>query len=129
LSIPRLWITPGGGVEPGESFEECARRELWEETGIQVPLGPCVWTRRIVHRWAEGLMDIDERYYVVRVDSIEVNAGKLTDWERTVLTEHRWFTVDDIARCDDVVAPRCLATILPDLLAGPYPTEPLTIGR
>lgn len=38
------WGTPGGGLEPGESFEQAARRELWEETGIQIEaVGPCVW--------------------------------------------------------------------------------------
>jgi 8-oxo-dGTP pyrophosphatase MutT (NUDIX family) len=41
------WLTPGGGLEPGESHEEAALRELREETGISgVELGPWVWERR-----------------------------------------------------------------------------------
>ncbi|MGN0165510.1 MAG: NUDIX hydrolase [Lachnospiraceae bacterium] len=29
-----LWGYPGGSMEPGESFEACAKREVMEETGL-----------------------------------------------------------------------------------------------
>ena len=34
------WITPGGGVEPGETPAEAAVREVYEETGLRIALPP-----------------------------------------------------------------------------------------
>ena len=33
------WSLPKGKCDPGESFEDCARREVWEETGLRCELG------------------------------------------------------------------------------------------
>ena len=46
------WITPGGGVDPGESAEEGAIRELFEETGLRVEtLGNPVWSHDFRVQW------------------------------------------------------------------------------
>jgi len=39
MNLPLKWEFPGGKIEPGEGREECLRRELVEEMGVQIEVG------------------------------------------------------------------------------------------
>ncbi|MFN8634836.1 MAG: NUDIX domain-containing protein [Chloroflexota bacterium] len=127
----RFWMTPGGGVDPGESFEAGALRELWEETGIVAPLGPCVWSRRRIVHYGGRIYDFDERFYMVRVDgsAVSVSRDNVTEWERIVLADQRWWTLDELLVTDEVLAPRGLAQLVAPILAGTIPPEPLILDE
>ena len=125
----RLWITPGGGVHDGESHEEAAHRELWEETGIRdATIGPCVWVRRHLTEFQGRPFDLQERYFVARIDAADVISDHRQQDEMAFLAEHRWWTVDEIAGSSDWFAPRRMAELLPSIVAGVYPVEPIDSG-
>ena len=51
VSGNEFWVTPGGGLEPGESDEDALYREVAEETGAtRFSVDRLVWTRRVVQK-------------------------------------------------------------------------------
>lgn len=50
------WTVPGGRVEPGEGVTEAVAREVAEETGLDVEVGPFAW-------WLERRDD--DHHYVI----------------------------------------------------------------
>jgi 8-oxo-dGTP diphosphatase len=122
------WLTPGGSLYPGESFEDALRREIWEETGLALAQpGHWVWTspKRIVR---DGLpVDTLARVYVQRVPNFLAAPTALTAEERAMFRELRWWSIDEIAGSRETFIPRTLAVLLSALLDGPWPVEPIMI--
>ncbi|WP_174292658.1 NUDIX hydrolase [Sphingomonas bacterium] len=116
---PPLWCTPGGAVDPGESYAEAARRELWEEVGLDRDCGPEVAQRTAEFLTFEGVEVIaDERYFRLDIDAHEVRAGALTALEQQLLDGWRWFAAEELAVLEEAYFPADLATLLEETRPG-----------
>src|SRR5580658_10757645 len=74
--LASLWEFPGGKRESGESFEQCLRRELAEELGIEVEVHELV--RELTHHYPERSVHL--KFFRCRWVRHEPEAILCKDW-------------------------------------------------
>ncbi|ADP84798.1 NUDIX hydrolase [Pseudofrankia inefficax] len=116
---PTWWHVPGGGLDPGESPQQGAIREISEEVGIRLTdVGPVAATRVSRFQFAGRHYVQQESFFVVRLpERVDVDAAAWTDLERKSTLDWRWWTVDEVRATAETVYPRRLASLVSGWLA------------
>jgi 8-oxo-dGTP pyrophosphatase MutT (NUDIX family) len=99
-SAATIWLTPGGGVEPGESLVAAAQREVHEETGLrlEVPVrAEPIYSERVQFPMQGRTYDQTNFYFPARVEhAVAISPAGHTELEKLVVLGHRWWTLDDL---------------------------------
>lgn len=119
-----FWITPGGGLEPGQTIETGLQRELREELGLDdFVMGPVVWRRQHTFDWAGKRVCQREQYHIVHVARFEPRMSDAL--EMHVVDRFRWWPVEELAHASERLTPLALAEIVARyLIDGPPPKLP-----
>ncbi len=114
-----FWCTIGGKIEEGEDELEAVKREVLEETGLEnFKVGALAF-------YGEHTLKVNgvpvrhiEKYYLVYVSQALIHQKNLTDNERKVIRDMRWWPLQELLVTEEVFYPRSLALELEDVLRG-----------
>ena len=111
----RWWLTPGGGLDEGETPAQGAAREVLEETGLRVDpadLGSPVFSEVTEFSFDNRLYRQSQDFFAYRAPEWTFDDAGAEDAERRSVTGHRWWSATEIEESGEEFYPAGLADLL-----------------
>ena len=87
-----FWCTPGGGLEFGETIDDCLKREFLEETNTKISVGKFLTINEFVNPPLHAV----ELFYEVKIISGIAKKGIDPEMDEQIISDLRWFNLEEI---------------------------------
>lgn len=125
-----IWITPGGSLEEGESFDDALKREVYEELGVLLTKEcPEVYYRNPIYTLQSGeKVQSVEKFFLVALEEESFSFDHWTESEKKRMLAGKWWSVEEIEKSEDEFFTKDILRILKELASRKLPEEPQIIA-
>jgi 8-oxo-dGTP pyrophosphatase MutT (NUDIX family) len=124
-----VWITPGGKLEEGETFEEALIREVYEETGFIISDIPNqIFYRNKLFKMKTGdAVASEERYFLIYTDKLHISKENWTQNEIKHTEAWKWWSLDELMQSSEIFFSEKIIDLMTFVFNGQFSDIPVEI--
>lgn len=101
-----VWALPGGGVKKSESYSRGAKREVKEETGIDIDETELKFLGKFPHPGRDNYFKFQVAYFYVQVADDFHQIKSPSPWE---IVDSQWFKLDKLPKSTGPITKQAVA--------------------